>query len=676
MRQPFRFILAFLLVSVGAAGAASGTIFTVTNTNDSGAGSLRQAITDANNNAGADSISFNITGTGVHTISIVTPLPAITEGVTIDGYTQTGSAVNTNGPGLGLNSVPTIEIEGSGLPAGGTCMTVSASNVTVRGLVINRCPNYDLQITMGTGNRVEGCFLGTNSTGTASFASKDFWAINLAAGSNDVIGGLTPDKRNLLFGNFRAIEVGDSPNDNLLIQGNLIGITKAGTAALTSGFPGFAVSLRVVTNSTVGGMTAAAGNVISGMGAAVLIGNSLGASSVVNTPIQGNLIGTDVTGTAVIGLGQYGVGGYNLNGMIGGSGAGAGNVIAGVANGPGIFINGGNGTVVQGNFIGTDPTGTMDLGNSNRGVDIYGADNCVVGGTNPGEGNIIAFNGGSGGPAGIAVIGQHDKIVGNRIYGTKQRTSSDGVGIDLNDDGVTPNDPCDTDTGPNGLQNYPVLTFAAASGGSTTIHGTLNSTASTMFRIEFFSNAVCNPTGYGEGQNYLGFANVTTDGSCNTSFNVTLPVATAPGSKITATATDPSGNTSEFSACLPLQVNYYTIAPCRVADTRNATGPYGGPALAANADRSFVIGGQCGIPANATAVSFNYTVTGPTGQGDLRVFPGGGGLPLVSTLNWRPGQTRANNAVVGLGAAGDVTVHPDQAGGTVHLVIDVNGFFQ
>ena len=121
---------------------------------------------------------------------------------------------------------------------------------------------------------------------------------------------------------------------------------------------------------------------------------------------------------------------------------------------------------------------------------------------------------------------------------------------------------------------------------------------------------------------------------------------------------------------------YFAVSPCRLADTRGAAGPYGGPALAANADRTFVAGGHCGIPADAVAVAFNFTITQPADAGDLRVFPAGAGLPLVSTLNWRFGQTRANNAVVGLGAAGDVTVHPDQASGTVDLVIDVNGYFR
>jgi hypothetical protein len=677
MRHPSRFLVALFLSAAVGGGVSTGLTYTVMNTADSGAGSLRQAILDANGNAGADSISFAISGTGVHTISPLTPLPTITDAVTIDGYSQPGSSVNTNGPGLGLNSAPAIEIDGTNLGSGpsATCININASNVTIRGLIINRCYN-DVLITSGSNNKVEGSFLGTDPAGATFFANKDLWGINLVGGSNDVIGGLTPDKRNLIYGNFRAIEIGDNPNTGHLIQGNLIGTNKAGTAALNPTFAPFGISLRVITGSTVGGLTPAAANVISGWGAGIAIGNSLGTTLASGNFVQGNLIGTDVTGTAVIGNSSYGVGAYNQNCLIGGSAAGAGNVIAGATQGSGVFIDGGIGTVVQGNFIGTDPTGTIDLGNKSRGVDIL-TDNCVIGGTNPGEGNIIAFNGGLFlAPAGVGVIGQHNKIVGNRIYGTKQRTTSDGLGIDLNDDGVTANDACDADTGPNGLQNFPVLTFASSSGGVTDVQGTLNSVASTSYRIEFFWSPACNPSGHGEGQTYLGFTNVTTDVSCNASFDVTFPVTLPPSARISATATDPGGNTSEFSACTSLQSTYFTVAPCRVADTRNANGPYGGPPLAANTDRTFIIGGQCGIPADAQAVSFNLTITQPTAQGDLRAFTAGGIAPLVSTMNWRPGQTRANNAVIPLGAGGDITLHPDQASGTTQVIIDVNGYFR
>jgi len=111
-------------------------------------------------------------------------------------------------------------------------------------------------------------------------------------------------------------------------------------------------------------------------------------------------------------------------------------------------------------------------------------------------------------------------------------------------------------------------------------------------------------------------------------------------------------------------------------DTRGATGPYGGPALAANADRTFVLAGQCGIPVDASSVALNVTITQPTAAGDLRIVPAGGSLPLVSTLNWRPGQTRANNAIALLGTGGAITVHVDQSSGTVHLVVDVVGYYK
>jgi parallel beta-helix repeat protein len=122
--------------------------------------------------------------------------------------------------------------------------------------------------------------------------------------------------------------------------------------------------------------------------------------------------------------------------------------------------------------------------------------------------------------------------------------------------------------------------------------------------------------------------------------------------------------------------SFYSVAPCRMVDTRNPAGPFGGPALAANTQRTFPLISQCGVPATARALSVNVTATQPAAAGDLRLFPGGSLAPLVSTINYRTGQTRANNAVAALGAAGDLTVQCDQAAGMVHLVIDVNGYFQ
>jgi hypothetical protein len=128
---------------------------------------------------------------------------------------------------------------------------------------------------------------------------------------------------------------------------------------------------------------------------------------------------------------------------------------------------------------------------------------------------------------------------------------------------------------------------------------------------------------------------------------------------------------------VPNNASFYTVTPCRVADTRNPNGPYGGPALAGGATRTFTVGGQCQIPLTAKAISINVTVTGPTSIGFLTLFPGGTAAPLASTINFRAGQTRANNAIVALGAGGTMSVVDGQASGnTTHFILDVNGYFQ
>jgi glucose/arabinose dehydrogenase len=121
--------------------------------------------------------------------------------------------------------------------------------------------------------------------------------------------------------------------------------------------------------------------------------------------------------------------------------------------------------------------------------------------------------------------------------------------------------------------------------------------------------------------------------------------------------------------------SFHTLPPCRVLDTRNPTGPYGGPRLAAGMDRAFTIGGQCNVPSGARAVAANLTVTGPTDPGHLVVLPAGGALTDSSAINFRAGQTRANNAVLTLGPDGAILVRTGMAAGGVHLVLDVTGYF-
>jgi hypothetical protein len=131
-----------------------------------------------------------------------------------------------------------------------------------------------------------------------------------------------------------------------------------------------------------------------------------------------------------------------------------------------------------------------------------------------------------------------------------------------------------------------------------------------------------------------------------------------------------------FVATPSVATSFYTVTPCRVVDTRGAPGPAGAPALIAGGVRTFPIGGRCGIPTTARAASANLAVTGPTAAGNLRLYPAGTTPPLASAINYSAGQTRANNAVVPLSAAGELDVGCSQASGTVHFILDVNGWFE
>jgi hypothetical protein len=121
---------------------------------------------------------------------------------------------------------------------------------------------------------------------------------------------------------------------------------------------------------------------------------------------------------------------------------------------------------------------------------------------------------------------------------------------------------------------------------------------------------------------------------------------------------------------------FYTLVPCRAVDTRDPVGPYGGPPIPAGQSRAFTMVGRCGVPSTATAISLNLTVTGATAPGYLTVYPQGSPIPLASTINFRAGQTRANNAIVPLGTGGAIAIFYGQASGNVaDVIVDLNGFF-
>lgn len=238
---------------------------------------------------------------------------------------------------------------------------------------------------------------------------------------------------------------------------------------------------------------------------------------------------------------------------------------------------------IAGNYLGTNAAGTASApGGSFATLRLRpGADNNTIGGNAGADRNVIGGGGyavslqtfGSGGPSNNVIegnsigVGSAGAPLGssggiflggasttmNRILGNSIDANS-SLGIDLLGDGVTPNDLGDSDTGPNNLQNFPVLSAAVTGAGSTTVSGTLNSTASSPFHVEFFSSPACDSSGYGEGRNFVGSTEVTTDASGNASFAQPLTPTLSTGDQVTATATNTgtAGDTSEFSACRPV----------------------------------------------------------------------------------------------------------------------------
>ncbi len=263
--------------------------------------------------------------------------------------------------------------------------------------------------------------------------------------------------------------------------------------------------------------------------------------------IQGNLIGTNAAGSAAVPNSGVGVQCFFPAGMLlGGDAPGSGNLISG--NGfDGVRIRKPLGARLVGNIIGTDAAGKASLGNGRHGVSIVNPTGPDPNGASLSK-NVIALNPGAGVAIGDDV---NDGSSGNRLSANSIHDNG-GLGIDLGSDGVSLNVACGAGQGPNLLQNFPVLTSAVRSGPSVRVQGTLNGTPNSVFLLEFFANTACDPSGYGEGEKFLGSTQVTTDASCIGIFDVTLPSPVPPGSFITATATDEAGNTSEFSACQPV----------------------------------------------------------------------------------------------------------------------------
>ncbi len=227
--------------------------------------------------------------------------------------------------------------------------------------------------------------------------------------------------------------------------------------------------------------------------------------------IQGNFIGTDASGTSALANGGPGVNIDAFTSTIGGPSVADRNIISG-NSGAGVELSSQSAeNLIVGNFIGTDVTGTGAIGNGGAGIVADGGANSSFIGS-----NVIANNFGNG----VTIFGgAGNSILGNSIF------SNSGLGIDLSDDGsVTPNDMCDSDGGANNQQNFPVLTSATSNGATTTVVGSLDSEPGGSYTIEFFSNSACDGSGFGEGRTFIGSTVIMNGCSCVAPINVVLPV--------------------------------------------------------------------------------------------------------------------------------------------------------
>jgi CSLREA domain-containing protein len=633
--------------------------YTVNSDNDADDGtcdsthcSLREAIHAANAFPGFNGIYFDIPGGGVRIIQTA-GLPAVTDATLIDATTQpgysgaplielrpagahTGTGLSVRGEGSSVKGFSIVnfnlgvEIRDGGniwiigdyiglLPDGATIdgnqtgvQILSGNNhvgggaqLAYRNVISGNAGGVD--VACGSdGNRIQNNYIGLNAGGTVAAPNSGF-GVRICGSSNN-IGGAGSLEGNVISGNggngveFLASggyaatgnqlshnRIGTDPtgvsglgnagngvrieadgnildgntvsgnmlsgvlidgHQGTLITGNFIGTNSSGTAHINN--VGSGVTLRNASNNLIGGGDAGAGNVISGnMNNGIEIVTSGGGAATANL-VQGNKIGTNAGGTAEI-ANQTGIFITGSGNTIGGPSISARNLVSG-NYGDGIRI-GGNQNVVQNNYIGTDVSGNNPLGNQYNGVRLDdGASNNSIG--TDSAGNFVAFNAGVGVWV-AAGAGNGNLIQFNSIH------DNGGLGIALG--AASPplvNDPGDADTGPNTLINSPVMVSAVSSYNSQ-FKAALNGVPGAVYRVDFFTNAACDPSGYGEGHRLVKHVSVTTDLN-----GKGLAIADFPstyfddGNFVTATATDMANNTSEFSNC---------IAVAQAAPTPNGT---------------------------------------------------------------------------------------------------------
>ncbi len=533
---------------------------------------------------------------------------------------STGTLVQGNLIGLDQTGTRAIGNTGAGvlIDNGSISSTVGGVVAGARNFISGNAEGVMVTGSSTAGTLVAGNLIGTNIEGTAAVGNLA-GGIVIAGGSGALIGGAAALARNVVSGNTGdGVDIG-ALAVSTVIQGNFIGTDQTGIKAIANSGSGISLD---ATGVTIGGTAQGAGNVISGNASAGVLISGATTTGVV---ILGNRIGTDSAGTAALGNGTFGVLVSGAPGVtIGGTATGDGNIVsANQTAGIGLYADT-TGAVVQGNLIGTDTTGSQPLGNGSGIVIDGGSSSNTIGGIAKGAGNTIAFSASTGVDV-DATAGSGNEIRLNSIF------SNTGLGIDLGGNGVTPNNSAGH-VGPNNYQNFPVITAVTSAGGVTTVTGTLNSTPDTTFAVDFYTISSLNASGYGEGRYVLGSEPVTTDGMGAAGFVFQFPNPNGASRFVAATATDPGGNTSEFSQAFgfdipPTAVIGFTSITVNVG----AAIPFSGLQSADPSGLPLTYAWQFGDGATATgpAPTHTYTALG-TDTLTLTVSDGFGGMSTAT----------------------------------------------
>jgi len=597
-----------VLLCAFIASPALAAVFTVTNTNDSGVGSFRQALIDANAAVGPDTIAFAIPGAGVHTITLTSLLPNITSPVLIDGYTQTGSSANTSAFPSALNTVLQVELTGAQVSL---FFFTGSDSSTVRGLIINGSSSDTISAQNSNSLTVTGNFLGTNAAGTAAASSGGF-GVRIQTATNATIGGPNAADRNLISGNAQGGVILPFPQTSgHLIQGNYVGMDVSGTIALNNGTPQGLNNL---------GSAQVLNNLISG--------NPGGGMNLFdNNVIRGNLIGTRRDGTTAASNGNFG--GMSVGGSgntIGGASPGQGNVIA---------FNANSGIDMQGNVSGNRISQNSIHSNGALAITL------VSGGTplanDVGDADVVPGNHGQNYP----VISSVGIAAGNAtISGTINSNAATALHIEFfaslacdasgNGEGQTFIGTTDVTTDGSGNASFGPLVFAVPAG-----QGVITSTATTASgdTSEF---SAC-PTGVAAPTStaLLSSVNPSTVGQSVT-FTATVTGASPTG---TVQFKDGAGNlgspvtlsggvaTLTTSA---LTQGSHPITAVYSGDANNATSTSPGVNQVVNAAAAGATSTAVVSSANPSSVgqsvTFTATVTGATPTGTVQFFDGASGI--------------------------------------------------